>query len=44
MEVDILQQLCLGREAGYQVFELATKATKYMEVEVFKENRPASSS
>jgi hypothetical protein len=36
MKIYIRQRFCLGHEVGYQVFELIMKATKHIEVEIFK--------
>jgi hypothetical protein len=44
MKINILQWFCFGHEAGYQVFELTTTTTKYMEVKVFKGDRLGDSS
>jgi len=44
MKVSVWQRFCLGHETSYQVFKLTTKATKYIEVEVFKRKGSTSSS
>ena len=43
MRICIRQRFYLGYEASYQVFEITTKFTKHIEVEIFKREWPPSS-